>query len=808
MKSRFIAIGLLLIMAWLELSTLALTSPTVDEPLHIVRGYAFVARGDDRLRLRGPVLSNVLSGAALLLEPTLPLPPADDPIWLERDGTALPKNFLFANSAPPQRLMFLARLPIVFVSLLLGALIFRWAAQLSGAGPALGALLLCVFDPNLLAHARLATTDGVTTATFFLGAYTFSQALAHPGRRTRLISGVAFGLALAAKFSSAALAAAFVVQALLRRWPALRRRRPTLLRRWPALRRRRPALLRRWPALRRRRPTVGGTPFRRDFNRPQLRCNCLAWRAPLLTLALTFAIGAMTLWAVYGFTIGPVDDTAVVLPAPSYWGEWLALNEYLPQPLPAYLFGEVTTRGWWYYYPVTFLFKTPLPVLLLLTASLVILLRRRAWRRLLAVFLAPALLLGGLLFSPHDLGYRYLLPLLPFIFVASADVFAAWARWRWLRLAAAAALVWVIVGTAQIYPYYLAYFNELAGGIDNGRFILSDSNLDWGQDLVGLQAYADQHAITDLNLSYFGNTPPSMYGLATYALPPVRAAMNEQGAWWLRRFYPPDPAPGVYAISVANLMGGLWNSQTDYAFFRAQSPDAVIGHTLYVYTISPRGAAANLSLAGVQIDQIDAATYRNFNTNDVRPRWFEAASALIAAPGESWIALADDQSPAPEFQGLFTGATPIIRARLTDDDRAYALYHFDLGQRLIDAAQSSSTGAVSFGDTATLIGYRTNRVGNDLTLITTWRVGDGLVLPLQMFAQVLEASGAIVAQADRLDASPVGWRPGDVFVQIDRMALPPEPAASTIEIGLYNPDSGARLPASVNGQTIEHVLLK
>jgi hypothetical protein len=755
MKWRFGAIGLLLIMAWLELSTLAITAPTVDEPLHLVRGYAFARRGEDRLRLRGPVLSNALSGAALLLEPDLQLPPADDPIWLERDGTALPKNFLFANTAPPQRMIFLARLPILFVSLLLGALIFRWAAQLSGAGPALGGLLLYVFCPNLLAHARLATTDVVTAATFFLAAYAFNRALAHPGRRACLISGVAFGLALAAKFSSAALAAAFVVQVLLH--------------------------------------------LRRDRR---------GWRTPLLTLALTFAIGAATLWAVYGFKIGPVDDTAVVLPAPSYWGEWLALNEYLPKPLPAYLFGEVATRGWWYYYPVTFLVKTPIPVLLLLAAALIGLLRRHAWNRLSSLFLAPALLLGGLLFSPHDLGYRYLLPLLPFIFVASAGVFAGWAHRRWLHLVAAALLVWCIAGTAQIYPYYLAYFNELAGGVDNGRFILSDSNLDWGQDLAGLQAYAEQHAVTDLNLSYFGNTPPSMYGLATYALPPVRAAMNEQGAWWLHRFYPPDPAPGVYAISVANLMGGLWNSQADYAFFRAQPPDAVIGHTLYVYTIIPRGPAADLSLAGLQIDQIDADTYRHFNTNDVRPRWFEAASALIAAPGESWLALADDQSLAPEFQSLFAGVEPVTQAKLTDEDRTYALYHFDLGQRLLDAAPASSLGVVSFGDTAALIGYRLDRVGRDLTLITTWRVGEAIVTPLQMFAHMLDANGDIVAQADRLDASPFGWRPGDVFVQIDRLALPPESAAFTIEIGLYNPESGVRLPASVNGQAIEHVLLK
>src|SRR5512134_1868270 len=125
------AIGLLLLHAWLMFSTLEITSPTVDEPLHIVRGYAFALRGEDRLRLRGPVLSNALSGLTLLLEPDLKLPPPDDPIWLVRDGTGLPETFMWANTAPPLRMVFLARLPMLFASLLLGALVFRWAAQRS-----------------------------------------------------------------------------------------------------------------------------------------------------------------------------------------------------------------------------------------------------------------------------------------------------------------------------------------------------------------------------------------------------------------------------------------------------------------------------------------------------------------------------------------------------------------------------------------------------------------------------------------------------------------------------------------------------
>jgi len=159
MKVRLGVLGLLCVQVWLTFSTLAVTSPTVDEPLHMVRGYAFVARGEDRLRLRGPVLSNALSGLALLLEPELQLPPAADPIWLEQDGTQLPEDFAWANTAPPLRMVFLARLPMLLVSVLLGALIFRWAAQRSGSQARIHAFSIGESDPSA-AMVELARQTG------------------------------------------------------------------------------------------------------------------------------------------------------------------------------------------------------------------------------------------------------------------------------------------------------------------------------------------------------------------------------------------------------------------------------------------------------------------------------------------------------------------------------------------------------------------------------------------------------------------------------------------------------------------------
>jgi hypothetical protein len=393
--------------------------------------------------------------------------------------------------------------------------------------------------------------------------------------------------------------------------------------------------------------------------------------------------------------------------------------------------------------------------------------------------------------------------MLPFIFVACADVLAAAQRRRWTTICAVILIGWQIVGTLRIYPYYFTFFNEIVGSPERGRHLLSDSNLDWGQDLSALRDYVAQQHITKLNLSYFGNTPPQVYGLHTYALPPVRSAMRGQGAWWLHRFYPIDPAPGTYALSVANLMGGIWNNQSDFAYFREREPQAILGHTIYVYSIAPRGPAADLSLAGLQIDQIDPATYQRFTTNDVRPRWFDATTSLIAAPGETWIAIVDNQPIAPEFKPLLDDVKPITRAKLTDEDRAYALYHFDLAQHLTPTVSLSA----QFGDTAELLGYDVQPIDRDLKLITYWRAGDDVVTPLQMFVHVLGSDGSIVAQQDRLDVPAYGWRSGDLIAQIHRIELPSDLENGAVAIGLYNPAAGTRLPVTFNGETTDHLLL-
>jgi hypothetical protein len=206
----------------------------------------------------------------------------------------------------------------------------------------------------------------------------------------------------------------------------------------------------------------------------------------------------------------------------------------------AYLNGQYSATGWWYYFPYCFLVKTPLTLLALIglgAASLVwrVALRgggsRRAafWALVDRTSLIWSLLLvygASAIFANLNIGHRHLLPIyLPLFMVAGA---AGW--WflrgkRWSRVTIAALLMLQIVVVARIHPFYLAYFNELIGGPSRGYLHLTDSNVDWGQDLPALSQWLREHPDLEnegaLYFGYFGFDSPQRWGIYALALPGI-----------------------------------------------------------------------------------------------------------------------------------------------------------------------------------------------------------------------------------------------------------------------------------------------
>ena len=531
---RWAVVALLLLSWGLGLTSLVQKSATMDEQNHIARGAAYLGTGDPRLSVEHPPLVNVLSAlpAHLLLDLHLPL----DQWWEAGEWYHFADNFLWQANQRADLIVFLARLPVMGLGLLLVSLIFRWGRDLFGPWGGTLAAAFCALDPNILAHQRLSTTDLGGTFFAVLAAYAFwclSRRLT-PGRL--VVAGLALGLAFAAKLSALIfgpiLALSFLLAGLAEREERVRR---------------------------------------------------LSGRAAMAAVAVVFSL--FVVWASYLFRLEPVEGLRWPVPAPPYIRGIRAVLNLAGGGRPGYLLGETSTEGWWYYFPVALIVKTPLPTLLGLILATVALARRP---RSGDVFVAvpPLLFFAALTTARLNLGYRHLLPVLPFFALhigRLAEPSVCWFRRRDpARLAALLLTAWLGVGTLVLYPHFLAFFNTIGGGPENGWQVLVDSNIDWGQDLIGLRRWMEQEGVDCVRLGWFGSAPPEAYGVRHELLPGLPHGYE------LWRDPPVDldqPEPGVYAISVTNLVGAVLPDPALYSWFLGCEPDARIGYSVFIYRV-------------------------------------------------------------------------------------------------------------------------------------------------------------------------------------------------------------------------------
>jgi hypothetical protein len=270
----------------------------------------------------------------------------------------------------------------------------------------------------------------------------------------------------------------------------------------------------------------------------------IAGGRPGMTLTLQVALGmagfvivaALANFAITGFATIPLspahrDHPSLVRWFGEPWGRRLA--QLYETPLPqdwvglasqvmhqagggaSYLFGERRMKGWWYYYFVALAVKTPVTFFALIIARSLLSTRivdeqRPRHDAIIPLTLACFLAITAL-GSSRNYGVRYLLPLAP-LAIVWVSALAELARWN--RLFIPIGLIGAGFATATIHPYELTYFNRIAGGPIGGRRILSDSNLDWGQGLLGLaRLQRDEPEFRDLTLYYFGNADPAHYGV-------------------------------------------------------------------------------------------------------------------------------------------------------------------------------------------------------------------------------------------------------------------------------------------------------
>jgi hypothetical protein len=313
--SAVVETAVLLIMFALAVSNLAQTSPTFDEQGFITRGLGYVRGENQHMRVGHPLGLNALNAALLRTDESVQLP-TSDPAWQLPNFHRPSELFMWEIGNDVAHVMFLARLPTVWLGLLLAALAGRWARQLTKNGrAALLALALVAFDPNILAHMRLAATDFGLTAFAFLAGYGLWLFWQRPSWSRALFAGITFGLLQNTKFTAGLFVPLFALVII-----AVFGFR------------------------------ISDFGFRRTSS--EIR--------NLLMLAVAYVLVApFTLWATYGFQVGalPVDLPTLpqlgglTLPLSHHLEQLLDIGGRLQKSTPAFLAGNYSDSGWWYYFP-------------------------------------------------------------------------------------------------------------------------------------------------------------------------------------------------------------------------------------------------------------------------------------------------------------------------------------------------------------------------------------------------------------------------------------------------------------------------
>ena len=159
-----------------------------DEPFQVSAGIYHLKYGDYRIEIQNPPLLRMISAIPLLFT-DVTIRKEEKQIWTSFEKYAFGKEFLYKNKLDADTILLLSRIQILFLSILLGIVVFLWSSELSGDDKAgIFALAFYCFSPNILAHSGIAGTDLGSAFFIVLALFLFRKYIENAGWKYRKFS--------------------------------------------------------------------------------------------------------------------------------------------------------------------------------------------------------------------------------------------------------------------------------------------------------------------------------------------------------------------------------------------------------------------------------------------------------------------------------------------------------------------------------------------------------------------------------------------------------------------------------------------
>ncbi len=480
-------------------------------------------------------------------------------------------DMIFNSGHNPFLITFLARLPFIFISVILSLLVLKFTEKIYGANSATFSMFLYTFNITILSNSNLAMTDFLVTFLMFLTVYSFWKLMNNYNLKNLLLTGVFFGLAQLSKMTALILVPSMLILAFIEAY--------------------------------------------------QKKPNKKNIYQTFKLLIFIFLIGFIVIWAGYGSSLKPLKNSMpdyyvgrayqeidkkfsnifvkniainafekAYIPAPQYFSGLAAVYyRSAQQGREGFFLGKVIEKSVWYYHSVVFILKTQISLLILIVITTIFFRKIKIKSLTDEFYLVIPILILFMAFTINKMvsGVGHILPAYPFLFVFVSKITNL--KIKLVKILLYLIIIHYLLSSIFAFPNYYAYFNEFIGSA-NGYKYLGSGNLDSGQNLPKLKDFMAANNIKKINLSYSGSVDPKEYGINYDYMP------SPYFAYWAPDYVPnikPDKRnedcsrrKGWVAISASNFQGVYLMNKTCFSWLKDYKPVEKISYSIFVYNIS------------------------------------------------------------------------------------------------------------------------------------------------------------------------------------------------------------------------------